>query len=81
MIKCTKCKKKIPSGWTMAFKNRIQTNGTEIIEAFHIRCSKTEFYLYDQVPHKHFVWIFVESCADQITRIFKHILNRMKLYR
>ena len=73
MIKCTKCKKKIPSGWTMAFKRRIQTDGTESIEAFHIGCSRNEFYTYEIVPEKMLMWIFVESSMDTIKRIFKQM--------
>ena len=81
-MKCTKCNKRIPSGWTMAFKRISQTDGTETIEAFHINCSKTEFYLYERVPYKHFIWMFrVENCTDQIKKIFKQILKYMKLYR
>ena len=74
-MKCARCNKRIPSGWTMAFKTMPQTDGKEIIEAFHIGCSKSEFYLYEQVPHRHFVWIFVEGCKDHMTRIFKRIVN------
>ena len=78
MIKCKKCRKKIPSGWTTAFKKIPQTDGTETIEAFHIVCSRNEFYLYEQVPHKMLIWIFVESSMDTIKRIFKQIKRYVK---